>query len=54
MKKTIRKKLDLKKQTVRVLTTQDLTLVEGGACRHASKNTQVPPPGSGRDTSPTC
>lgn len=51
MKKTSngkRNKLTLSLETVRTLTNQDLTLVVGGACRHGTTNSSVPPP----DTKP--
>ena len=45
MKKTLRtNKLNLNRETVRALTNQDLTLVVGGACRHGTTNSAVPPP----------
>lgn len=45
MKKTRRSnKLNLNRETVRALTNQDLTLVVGGACRHGTTNSAVPPP----------
>ena len=45
MKKTLRtNKLTLNRETVRALTTQDLTLVVGGACKHGTTNSAVPPP----------
>jgi len=47
MKKTAngkRNKLTLNLETVRTLTSQDLTLVVGGACRHGTTNSSVPPP----------
>ena len=57
MKKTLRSKLNLNRETVRTLTKQDLTLVVGGACKHGSTASVVPPPGE--DTGvfkdhPTC
>jgi hypothetical protein len=45
MKKTVKSKLNLNRETVRALTNQDLTLVVGGACRHGTTNSKVPPPG---------
>ncbi len=47
MKKTgnnKRNKLTLRVETVRTLTSQDLTLVVGGACKHGTANSSVPPP----------
>ena len=47
MKKTEngkRSKLTLNLETVRTLTNQDLTLVVGGACKHGTTNSKVPPP----------
>jgi hypothetical protein len=44
MKKTLRTKLKLNRETVRALTNQDLTLVVGGACKHGTTNSAVPPP----------
>jgi hypothetical protein len=45
MKKTLRTKLKLNRETVRALTKEDLTLVAGGACRHGTTASVVPPPG---------
>jgi hypothetical protein len=47
MKKTDngkRSKLTLNLETVRTLTNQELTLVVGGACKHGTGNSTVPPP----------
>jgi hypothetical protein len=47
MKKTDngkRTKLTLNRETVRTLTEQELTLAMGGACRHGTTNSAVPPP----------
>jgi natural product precursor len=44
MKKTQRTKLNLNRETVRALTKEDLTLVVGGACKHGTTNSAVPPP----------
>jgi natural product precursor len=56
MKKTAKTKLNLNRETVRALTNQDLTLVVGGACRHGTTNSAVPPPeeGDGRHVPTTC
>jgi hypothetical protein len=48
MKKTLttsskRSKLSLNAETVRTLTSQDLSLVVGGACQHASVKSQTVP-----------
>jgi hypothetical protein len=48
MKKTIttstkRSKLALKTETVRTLTSQDLSLVVGGECKHGSVRTMTVP-----------
>lgn len=56
MKKTTRpKKLALRLETVRVLTSQDLLLVAGGACKDMSQKsvTRPPdPPGAALDAAP--
>ena len=45
MKKTDKRtKLTLNRETVRNLTEQELTLAMGGACRHGTTNSVVPPP----------
>jgi hypothetical protein len=51
-------KLSLNYETVRILTSQELSVVAGGACQKGSVKTQVVPPQAHNETPaawpPTC